>query len=29
MLSHLKVKVFTMSAEMTYIRRQEEKWKNM
>lgn len=28
MLSHLKVKVFTMSAEMTYIRRQEEKWKN-
>lgn len=27
MRSHLKVKVFTLSAEMTYIRRQEEKWK--
>jgi hypothetical protein len=27
MLSHLKVKVFSLSAEMTYIRRQEEKWK--
>lgn len=24
---HLKVKVFSLSAEMTYIRRQEEKWK--
>src|SRR6266849_3603660 len=28
MKSHLKVKVFTLAAEMTYIRRQEEKWKN-
>ncbi len=28
MKSHLKVKVHSMSAEMTYIRRQEEKWKN-
>lgn len=28
MRSHLKVKVFTLAAEMTYIRRQEEKWKN-
>jgi hypothetical protein len=27
MRSHLKVKVFTLSSEMTYIRRQEEKWK--
>lgn len=27
MKSHLKVKVFSLSAEMTYIRRQEEKWK--
>jgi hypothetical protein len=27
MLSHLKVKVHTLSHEMTYIRRQEEKWK--
>lgn len=27
MKSHLKVKVVSMSAEMTYIRRQEEKWK--
>jgi hypothetical protein len=27
MRSHLQVKVFTLSAEMTYIRRQEEKWK--
>lgn len=27
MRSHLKVKVFSLSAEMTYIRRQEEKWK--
>lgn len=27
MRSHLKVKVFTLSAEMTYIRRQELKWK--
>lgn len=27
MRSHLKVKVFTLAAEMTYIRRQEEKWK--
>ena len=27
MRSHLKVKVHTLSAEMTYIRRQEEKWK--
>src|SRR5216684_2260015 len=28
MKSHLKVKVHSMSAEMTYIRRQEDKWKN-
>ena len=28
MLSHLKVKVFSLSSEMTYIRRQEEKWKS-
>lgn len=28
MRSHLRVKMFTLSAEMTYIRRQEEKWKN-
>jgi hypothetical protein len=28
MKSHLKVKVFSLSAEMSYIRRQEEKWKN-
>src|SRR5579872_2727646 len=28
MKSHLKVKVFSLSAEMTYIRRQEEKWKS-
>lgn len=28
MKSHLKVKVFSLSTEMTYIRRQEEKWKN-
>lgn len=28
MKSHLRVKVFSMTAEMTYIRRQEEKWKN-
>lgn len=28
MLSHLKVKVHSLAAEMTYIRRQEEKWKN-
>lgn len=27
MRSHLKVKVFTLSAEMTYIHRQEIKWK--
>jgi hypothetical protein len=27
MKSHLKVKVVSLSAEMTYIRRQEEKWK--
>ena len=27
MKSHLKVKVFSLSSEMTYIRRQEEKWK--
>jgi len=27
MRSHLKVKVFTLAAEMTYIRRQELKWK--
>lgn len=27
MKSHLKVKVFALSAEMTYIRRQEIKWK--
>src|SRR5712671_274529 len=27
MRSHLKVKVFILAAEMTYIRRQEEKWK--
>lgn len=27
MKSHLKVKMFSLSAEMTYIRRQEEKWK--
>lgn len=27
MKSHLKVKVFALAAEMTYIRRQEEKWK--
>lgn len=27
MRSHLKVKVFALAAEMTYIRRQEEKWK--
>jgi hypothetical protein len=27
MKSHLKVKVFSLSAEMSYIRRQEEKWK--
>jgi len=27
MRSHLKVKVFTLAAEMTYIRRQEKKWK--
>ena len=27
MKSHLKVKVFSLAAEMTYIRRQEEKWK--
>jgi hypothetical protein len=28
MKSHLKVKVFSLSSEMTYIRKQEEKWKN-
>lgn len=28
MRSHLKVKVYSLSTEMTYIRRQEEKWKN-
>lgn len=28
MRSHLKVKVFSLSAEMTYIRKQELKWKN-
>lgn len=28
MRSHLKVKVVSLSAEMTYIRRQEEKWKS-
>lgn len=28
MKSHLQVKVFSMAAEMTYIRHQEEKWKN-
>lgn len=28
MKSHLKVKVVSLSSEMTYIRRQEEKWKN-
>lgn len=28
MKSHLKVKVFSLSQEMTYIRRQEEKWKD-
>lgn len=28
MRSHLKVKVYTLGAEMTYIRRQEEKWKS-
>jgi len=28
MRSHLKVKVYTLAAEMTYIRRQEEKWKS-
>lgn len=28
MKSHLKVKVFSLSSEMTYIRRQEEKWKS-
>lgn len=28
MRSHLKVKVVSMSMEMTYIRRQEAKWKN-
>ncbi len=27
MKSHLKVKVFSLAAEMTYIRKQEEKWK--
>lgn len=27
MKSHLKVKVFSLTAEMTYIRRQEDKWK--
>ena len=27
MRSHLKVKVVSLSSEMTYIRRQEEKWK--
>lgn len=27
MRSHLKVKVFALSAEMTFIRKQEEKWK--
>jgi len=28
MKSHLQVKVFSMSAEMSYIRRKEEQWKN-
>lgn len=28
MKSHLKVKVFSLTNEMTYIRRQEEKWKS-
>jgi hypothetical protein len=28
MKSHLQVKVFTLSAEMTYIRKQENRWKN-
>lgn len=28
MKSHLKVKVFALSAEMSYIHRQEHKWKN-
>jgi len=28
MKSHLKVKLFSLTHEMTYIRRQEEKWKN-
>lgn len=28
MRSHLKVKVFALAAEMTYIRRQEQKWKD-
>lgn len=28
MKSHLQVKVYSMSAEMTYIRRKEEQWKN-
>ena len=27
MKSHLKVKIFSLTTEMTYIRRQEEKWK--
>jgi len=27
MKSHLKVKVYSLMTEMTYIRRQEEKWK--
>lgn len=27
MKSHLKVKLYTLTTEMTYIRRQEEKWK--
>lgn len=28
MKSHLKVKVYSLTTEMSYIRRQEEKWKN-
>lgn len=28
MKSHLKVKLYTLTTEMSYIRRQEEKWKN-
>jgi len=28
MRSHLQIKVFSLTAEMTYIRRQEEKWKS-